>query len=261
MSYFFSSRALLVPFIVLAIALTCRCENSKGKITEAFTDPLTGISFQRFFGAKSGFGFGIALPETPNNSFIGQLSFPLQNGAGWGGWSLTGDMKGPLLMATWSDGTNVVSSFRQAFNEDDNPPEVTGTFTVRPIAQGTSTNSSSLTYTFLCEGCLSANFGLGAADTAGTVEMGWALSSKPVQNPGSSAGILAFHDIGFGGFSAQLGKAKNAEFDRTWVALAGAPLAPVTGAQPFNTDGGAGGGGGEEDNVENDGGNDSGDDD
>lgn len=34
--------------------------------TEAFTDPLTGINFQRFFGAKTQFAFGIALPENPS---------------------------------------------------------------------------------------------------------------------------------------------------------------------------------------------------
>lgn len=34
--------------------------------TEAFVDPLTGINFQRFFGAKTQFAFGIALPENPS---------------------------------------------------------------------------------------------------------------------------------------------------------------------------------------------------
>ncbi|KAH8882444.1 CBD9-like protein [Thozetella sp. PMI_491] len=207
--------------------------------TAPFTDPATNISFQRFFGAKSGFSFGIALPQTPNTSFIGLLDFPLgTNGAGWGGWSLTGDMEGPLLMAAWTpDSKTVVSSFRQAANEDDNPPEVTGTFSVRPIAAGTTANATHLTYTFLCEGCLDANFGLGAASASQTVEMGWALGNKAIGNPGSSAGVLNFHNVGFGGFDANLAQAKFAEFD-TWAAMAGAPLTAAAGARPITPGGG-----------------------
>jgi hypothetical protein len=201
------------------------------------SDPTTGISFQRFFGAKTSFSFGIALPEIPDNSFIGQMSFPLNQGAGWGGWSLTGDMEGPLLIAAWSDGTNVVSSFRQAANEDDNPPEVTGNFRARPIAAGTSVNFSFLTCTFLCEGYLDATLGLGAAATSGTVEMSWALGSKPVGNPASPAAIINFHDRGFGGFETQLAQAKNAQFD-TWAAMVGAPVAPASGATPVKPDAG-----------------------
>lgn len=223
-------------FVLLAISTQGLCKGDK--VTAPFVDQATNITFQRFFGAKSGFAFGIALPEAPNSSFIGQLTFPLKNGAGWGGWSLTGDMEGPLLMAAWSpDGTNVISSFRQARNEDDNPPEVTGAFSVRPIAEGTFVNSSFLSYTFLCEGCLDASMGLGAAATAGTAEMGWALGSKAVRNPETSAGILAFHDEGEGGFDAKLSEAKSAEFDK-WAALAGPPVPPPAAAQPFAPDAG-----------------------
>lgn len=207
--------------------------------TSPFTDPATGIVFQQFFGAKTNFAFGIALPTTPTDSFIGQLSFPLIQGEGWGGFSLTGDMEGPLLMAAWSDGTNVVSSFRQAFNEEDNPPEVTGTFSARPIPEGTSVNGSFMTFTFLCEGCLSDGLGLAAADTAGTEEMGWALSSIPVRDAETPAGVLDFHDSGFGDFEADLGAARNAEFE-AWAALAADPAAAGAGAVPIdlNAEGG-----------------------
>ncbi|KAK0730328.1 hypothetical protein B0H67DRAFT_28463 [Lasiosphaeris hirsuta] len=184
------------------------------KVTTPFVDQGTGIQFQRFFGAKTNFGFGIALPTNPSNSFIGQLSFPLANGAGW-------------------------ASFREAFNEDDNPPEITGAFSVKPIADGTSVNNTFLTFTFLCEGCLDDSFGLGAAQTAGTAEMGWALASRAVRNPASSAGVLAFHNSGFGDFKANLGSARNAEFD-TWAALAGTALPPAANARAFSGNGGDG---------------------
>ncbi|KAK3372364.1 hypothetical protein B0H63DRAFT_293004 [Podospora didyma] len=232
--------------IACLAALCCPAAAQKAA-TLAFTDQATGIQFQRFFGAKTGFGFGVALPTSPSTSFIGQLSFPLANGAGWGGFSLTGDMEGPLLMAAWADGKGgVMSSFRQAFNEDDDPPEVSGLFTVRPIAEATSVNNTFLTYTFLCEGCLDASLGLSAAQAAGTAEMGWALGSRAVQNQASSAGVLTFHNSGFGDFQANLKAAQSTEFD-TWAALAGAPLTAGAAARPFSGNAGNGGDGDDDD--------------
>ncbi|KAK2020984.1 CBD9-like protein [Colletotrichum zoysiae] len=246
----FTSTAL--PLTILAAPTSHSLNTRNNGATTAFTDPVTNISFQRFFGAKSGFAFGIALPQNPNDSFIGQMSFPLASGAaGWGGWSLTSDMEGPLLMAAWAspDG-RVLSSFRQAANEDDNPPEVTGGFAARPIAAGTSVNGTFLTYTFLCQGCLGAGLGLAAADTAGAFEMGWALGDKAVGNPGSTAAVLNFHNVGFGGFDADLRAARFADFD-TWAALASpTPLAPSAGATPFAP--GKSGGGDDDDDDDDD---------
>lgn len=207
--------------------------------TSPFTDQATGIQFQRFFGARTNFAFGIALPQTPSTSFIGQLSFPLVNGAGWGGWSLTGDMEGPLLMAAWSDGKGgVVSSFRQASNEDDSPPEVTGNFTVRPIAEATAANNTFLTYTFLCEGCVAAGLGLNVGAT--TAEMGWALASRAVRNPGSSAGVLAFHNSGLAILKPIL-LVRRMRSLTPGAALAGGPRQPAAGARAFNAASAGGG--------------------
>ena len=199
---------LLADHITAAPTEPLSIRQDGGKAATTFTDATTGITFQRFFGARTNFAFGVALPaatDGQSSSFIGTLSFPLgTNGAGWGGWSLTDDMEGPLLMAAWasSDRTRVISSFRQASNEDDNPPEVSGDFRLRPIPSGTSVNGTFLTYTFLCENCLGASLGrappggaaaaagggatLGGSKTNGTilrrapVEMGWALSSRYV---------------------------------------------------------------------------------
>lgn len=172
----------------------------------------------------------MALPENGGDSFIGQLSFPLNNGAGYGGFSLTSEMEGPLQMAAWADGGQVISSFRQSFDEDQNPPEVTGSFSARPIAQFTSANSTQLVYTFLCEGCLNSAFGL--SGDVGTAEMGWALGSGSVG--GSSDSELDFHNVGFGEFNAQLGQARTAQFNEL-AALAGSPLSAAGGAIQFST--------------------------
>ncbi|KAK7427644.1 hypothetical protein QQZ08_005919 [Neonectria magnoliae] len=182
---------------------------------------------ERFFGARTSFTFAFALPEVqkaPAGSFIGQLSFPLVNGEGWGALGLTGDMEGNFILAAWPDGSGgVMASFRQATDED-NPPEVTGDFNVRPLPDGVSVNATSLTYTFLCENCLDSTLGLGGAALSSDAVMGWALSEQPpLGDPGNPNARLGFHERGFGPFTARLGSARTAQFD----AVAATALDPV----------------------------------
>lgn len=187
--------------------------SSTAQVSEAFTEPVTGLTMERFFGARTTFGFAMTMPETPTDTFIGQLSFPLVNGAGWGALGLIGDMENNFFLATWADGQGgVMASFRQGTNEDD-PPEVKGNFTVRPIAAATSANDSFLTFTFVCEGCLDQALGLGAEAVGADGTMGWALSEEQVVNPGTPAGGLGFHERGFGPFTMRLGAARSTDFD------------------------------------------------
>ncbi|KAL7622427.1 hypothetical protein AAE478_007932 [Parahypoxylon ruwenzoriense] len=228
------------------------------KVSTPFTDGATGIKMERFFGERTTFGFGVALPSVPNNSFIGQLSFPLVNGQGWGALGLTGDMENNFFLATWPDGNGgVMASFRQGTNEDD-PPEVKGNFAVRTISDGTSVNSSFLTHTFLCEGCLEAALGLGAEATSANAIMGWALSAKAVGNPESAGGRLGFHEQGFGPFTMRLGQAKFAEFE-TWAALANSSIPGSARAVQVSLNVATNGGDGDDSGDENDGDDDDGD--
>lgn len=41
--------------------------------TSAYTDQVTGITFQQYHDTITGYGVGIALPETVGQDFIGQL--------------------------------------------------------------------------------------------------------------------------------------------------------------------------------------------
>ncbi|KAM0814177.1 putative Cellobiose dehydrogenase cytochrome domain-containing protein [Seiridium cardinale] len=134
-------------------------------------------------------------------------------------------MEGPYLMAAWasSDGKSVLSSFRQAANEDDNLPEVTGTFAARPTARATTVNSSFLTYTFLCDARISAEFGLAPDDTTVTVR-GFQVQPAPA-------------------------KIQQPQFDM-FVADAGRPGLPATGAVLFGARGGDGEDGGNDDDSD-----------
>ncbi|KAH7389752.1 hypothetical protein BKA66DRAFT_414241 [Pyrenochaeta sp. MPI-SDFR-AT-0127] len=203
--------------------------SSTAQVSAPFVDQTTGLQMERFFGARTQFGFAFALPATPPpagtaGSFIGQLSFPLVNGQGWGSMGLTGDMDGVFILAVWPDGQgSVMASFRQATDED-NPPEVTGSFRVRPLPDGIAVNATSLSYTFLCENCIDASLGLSVAASAGNAVMGWALSERPpVGNPANPGAFLGFHERGFGPFTARLGAAATPQFD----AVAATALAPV----------------------------------
>jgi hypothetical protein len=206
----------------ILLALGISASRAVGQTTSPVIDQATGAQLQRFVDTKTNFGFGIALPPTPSKSFIGQLSFPLVDGAGWGGLSLSGDLKGPPLVACWSDGRGgVVSSFRQAFNGEENLSEVQGSsFSLKPIPDATSANNTLLTFTFLCENCIDDS------QTTDNSKLGWALASRPVQNQESSAGVLPSPDSGFGDFLANLAAARSTEFD-AWAALA----QPAAGTQ------------------------------
>ena len=183
-----SSTTLLFAFHLVTF--------SKAQTTAPFTDPVTGIQFQRFFGAKTQFAFGIALPENPTTDFIGQMTFPLTSAGGWGGIALADDMVGPLLLAAWPNGNAVESSFRLASTEDASPPVANGNFSVVPIPSGTSVNASSMSFTFLCQNCIDSKLGFAAGNTLGTFGMAWALAGKPVSNPADAATELSFHDKG-----------------------------------------------------------------
>ncbi|KAK6063685.1 ABC a-pheromone efflux pump [Seiridium cupressi] len=178
-----------VPLPLLPFIRKASCDDDEDdvtKITAPSTEPTTGIPMQRFFGAKSGFGFGIAMADgTNSSSFIGQLYIPFLNGANWRG--------------------------------------------------------NFLTCTFLCDARLSAKFGPAPGDTTATVEMGWELGSSVVGNPDISATVLNFHDVEFREFQAQLASVKipQPQFDM-FVADAGRPVLPATGAVLFGARGGDG---------------------
>ncbi|KAF4469393.1 Cellobiose dehydrogenase [Fusarium albosuccineum] len=272
---YFSPRRICVTSLLLPALAFVQDDDeptsSTNQVSEPFVDPVTGLNMERFFGARTSFGFAFALPDSQPaaasaGSFIGQLSFPLVNGEGWGSCGLTGDMEGNFILAVWPDGNGgVMASFRQATDED-NPPEVSGDFKVRPLPDGVSVNATSLLYTFLCENCLDSTLGLGPEAAAGNAVMGWALSEQPPRgDPSNPGAFLGFHERGFGPFTARLAQAKTAGFDAVAataldpVGDSGNAVAAVAGA--FQEGGGDEDSGDEADGGVDDGENDSGDDD
>ncbi|KAL8298925.1 hypothetical protein RB597_007514 [Gaeumannomyces tritici] len=253
------ATALLLPFFS-QLTQAEDATSSAAQKSAPFVDQATGLTMERFFGARTSFGYAMALPENKTSaSFIGQFQFPLASGNGYGAMGFIGDMDDNFILAVWPDGGGgVQASFRQATDED-NPPEVTGRFKVRPIARGVAVNATSLLYTFLCEDCLDPALGLGPEQASADAVMGWALSARQVSDAANPGARLGFHERGFGPFTARLGNARvaQAQFDAV-AALAGEAVAASARATPVVLGAGQGKG---KDGKGDDSNNDSDDDD
>ncbi|KAG6354173.1 hypothetical protein INS49_004777 [Diaporthe citri] len=174
------------------------------------------------------------MPETPVDSFTGQMSFPLVNGAGRGAIGLTGDVEDSFFLAAWSDGAGgVMASFRQGTNEDG-PPEVVGNFAVSPSRrprQSTTRFSPSHFY----------------VKAAWTVP--WDLVRRLLANARPTAN-LASTRRGFGPFTVRLGQARAASCDGV-AAQAGTPIQASGNASPVALNVAGGESEGEDDDDEN----------
>jgi cellobiose dehydrogenase (acceptor) len=187
------ARSFLLSSALLALRVAAQTSSP-------YTDEKSGIDFQGF-QHKSGFKFGIALPENPTTDFIAQIQAPLTKGDGWAGFSMGQSMKGNLLVVAWPNEGEVVSSFREATGYT-NPPVKTGDFSMSPIPDGTYVNDTAFSYTFLCANCISDDTkeGLVIYDAPSVNIMGWAFSDDPLTDPATASSTLTYHSAGFGAF-------------------------------------------------------------
>lgn len=188
---------------------------AQGLRATAYNDPNTGIDYQRYI--KSDYSFGIAIPETIGSDFIGQMVVPLTENGGWGGVSLKGGMLNSLLFVAWADKEEIKTSFR-IVGSYANPDVYTATeIAALPIANGTFINSTHLSYTFLCEGCIVA--GSTSLLNENPV-VGWAISDENPETPSDPASALSYHAAGFGQFGIDIAAAKSASYTQwaSWAA-------------------------------------------
>ncbi|KAJ4379945.1 hypothetical protein N0V85_008806 [Neurospora sp. IMI 360204] len=204
--------------------------------------------------------------------FIAQLSFPLNattglgRGAGWGGISISPKLTAshlPLFLGIQTDGfgnlafssftETVKSAAADAADAADGAPATTAgqqasktgqdlAFKIRTIESGTSINSTHLTYTFLCEGCLSISKCASNLDSwksqgkTKVLRLGWATGDTVITGAGNEADAAtqggeqkaanekkwAYHRLGFGHLKIDLegALAHSAEQFNGWKALA-----------------------------------------
>ncbi|KAK7179960.1 hypothetical protein DPSP01_009872 [Paraphaeosphaeria sporulosa] len=191
------------------------------QLAAPYTDVKSNITFQAY-RHSTGYFLGVALPENPagNTDFIVTIG---GKGNGWGGASLAGPMKNALLVLAWPNNNTIVSSFRKT-NQYGSPPVTTGTFTQLPIANGTYTNSTHWTYTFVCSKCIQSDGTTFAANDNTTV-LGYALSSAAPSQKGNAASSVSKHSSE-GQATFDLVKARSKDF-ATWKSWAAPKVANV----------------------------------
>ncbi|TVY82268.1 Cellobiose dehydrogenase, partial [Lachnellula suecica] len=182
----------------------------------AYTDANTGITFQQF-ETTAGVSWGMAVPDTVGTDFIGQMVYPI-NSSGYAGISLGSLMVRSVLVAAWPNEGSVVASFRETSGYTNPAVYTAAGLSMTPISNGTFVNSTHLSYTFLCSGCIGLNTSFDA--TATEITLGWALGTDAVTTPASaSAAGFTYHDGGFGNFGLTLSSATSADYS-TWAAIA-----------------------------------------
>jgi cellobiose dehydrogenase (acceptor) len=227
----------MAAFRILSSLFVVAASLTGTQAQDTFTDEATGITFLQST-TSLGYTFGFALPEEGTGSdFIGRISAPIT--AGWAGFSLTSSMTAGLLVVAWPNGDEVVSSLRKATGYA-NPPVYAGDATIKPIAEGTSVNSTAFTYTFLCQNCTDIG-DISFTKSSDTAPFGWAMSTLALTDPSSASGALTSHvGVGQGINVLTLSTARSTEY-ATWAALAsdiitvpgtGNSTAPTNGTAP-----------------------------
>ncbi|KAF4974169.1 hypothetical protein FZEAL_8899, partial [Fusarium zealandicum] len=195
---------------------------AQGLRAESYSDPNTGIDFQRY--QKGSYSFGITVPETMGSDFIGQMVIPTTDGEGWGAVSLKGGMLNGLLFVAWADGDEVITTFRVA-GSYANPDVYSDTeVSALPITNGTFINSTHISYTFVCEGCIVEKM---TSITNESPVLGWAIADTNPTTPSDPGSALSYHAAGFGQFGVDIEAAKSAKYAQ-WASWASAPT-PGTG--------------------------------
>lgn len=217
-------RSTIIGSAVALLGLS-RTATALSSTPVAYTDPNSGIDFQLL--TNDGISVGVALPETVESDFIGQLVVKITDNGAWGAVSLGGGMLNHLLLVAWANGKEVVSTFRVA-GAYANPPVYDATaVSALPIANGTFVNSTHFSYTFLCKGCIVGG-DTTFANTDTNPVLGWALSSSNPTTPSDPGSELPYHDAGFGLYGQPAAAAQSAQYE-TWASWASAATAPISG--------------------------------
>lgn len=217
-SYFPSSAGLALLAYTSAVA----------GAAAPYTDPNTGITFETFFASDVDLSFGMVVPETITTDFIAQLVVPLTDGSGWGGISFGGGMTDHLIFVAWPNGDDIMTSFRLASSYANPAVYTNTTLAALPIANGTFVNSTHLSYTFVCQGCIIGGTMTFAATDSAPV-LGYAVSTSNPTSVSDSSSALVYHDAASNEYGFSISSAQSASFE-TWASWGSATA--VTSPSP-----------------------------
>ncbi|KAK5119901.1 hypothetical protein LTR85_007227 [Meristemomyces frigidus] len=193
-----------------------------------FTDSNEIEFWQATFSTTVGQGdaqWGMALPAAAESSmvdeYIGHLVVPRVTAGTWMGLSHYSEMTSSLLLVTWIDGTEIMTSFRYASGYVA-PDIYTGNATLTQISS--SINDTHYELTYRCEGCWKWDQGgatgsqVPATTSAAAQLIGWAQATNPPTSPSEADSVIKQH-ANDGIFGALVASARNTAYT-SWVELA-----------------------------------------
>ncbi|KAF2424884.1 hypothetical protein EJ08DRAFT_652212 [Tothia fuscella] len=215
--------------------------------TTTFTDTATGITFQTSEHG-SGMKFGIALPITPGNDFIGFFNGSVKD-VSWAGADIGGSiMLGNLLVTAWPYTTAAGNSTIPGNATEAAPVPAkckiplgdvrlaTGYATSevkmysgvgavkvlsKPISKGVFQKGDIWQYTFLCQNCM-ANSTIALDQKEETMQLAYVVGSQPPEGHYQGAPLTEHTDRAVLYFSPNITAAKSDKFAQ-WAKLAEAP--------------------------------------
>lgn len=130
------------------------------------------------------------------------------------------------MVVAWPSSDEVVSSLRETSGYTSPTVFSNTSVTLSPIANGTFVNSTHISYTFLCSGCITGDaYSFDA--TSSSIVLGWAVSSSAVTDSTSLSGAsFQFHNVGYGEFVITA-DARSAYYS-TWAAMATASTSSLS---------------------------------
>ncbi|KAK5107138.1 hypothetical protein LTR62_001696 [Meristemomyces frigidus] len=214
------------------------------QIFAPYTDSGNGIEFwQASFGTTLGENtaeFGLALPSAAEsnmtNEYIGRLVVPKVSTGTWMGLSHMSEMTDSLLLVTWVNNGDILTSFRYASGYVA-PDIYSGNATLTPISSNVNNTHYELTYR--CENCWSwdqdgaAGSQVPATTTGAAQLIGWAQATNAPTNPGEADSGLQQHDND-GIFGALVASARNSAYT-DWVTMASTTAVASATAIPYPT--------------------------
>jgi len=233
-------------YFASALALA---SSATAQVFAPYTDA-NGIKFwQATFSTTVGKGkaqWGMALPAATEtgmtDEYIGHLVVPKVDAGTWMGLSHMSEMTGSLLLLTWLDGKNVMTSFRYATGYV--APEIyTGNATLSQISH--SVNDTHYELTYRCENCWKweqdgvPGSQVPATTSAAAQLIGWAQATSAPTNPGSADSAIKQH-ANDGIFGALVASARNPQYT-SWASLATAAAAATPAATGTGNSTGAAG--------------------
>lgn len=155
------------------------------------------------------------------DEYIGLLVVPRVTGGTWMGLSHYSEMTSSLLLVTWIDGSEIMTSFRYASGYVA-PDIYTGNATLTQISSSISDTHYELTYRY--EGCWkwdqrgATGSQVPATTSAAAQLIGWAQATSPPTSPSEADSAIQQH-ANDGIYGALVASARNTAYT-SWVELA-----------------------------------------